>query len=511
MTKHVPCLTLMFLALMGGNACAQPNPATILAPYIDEYTFLAGVIDVENLDTETLSTRLAKWDLSKHTLEEVRQVSGKPRADLLKAGGQRLYFAWNLADNLADGPLWIVPIAQEGDAETAAIALKQAAVLFGKLPEFSTQVGEKVVLAGRKGVLARQKTRKAKTVAAFASAFGEMKELPTQVALVIPSVVRRAQQELLPQLPGELGGEPLTPLLEGYAFAALGLDLAEQGRVQVLIQGKDDIAAKRIQRFLKQQAERIRQEEKSEAAQRILQKLIPLLGPDALTGTQLTWKLDQTTFDAAVLTMLVRARQQAARAETMNNLKQIGIAMHVYHDIHKTFPPQYTISKSKKPLLSWRVHILPYIEQQALYQEFRLDEPWDSEHNKKLIAKMPAFYRSPLTKADVEPGKTTYLLPVGPQLLFDGGKKPTIKQITDGTSNTIMVIDAPDSNAVIWTKPDDHVVNPRQPRAGSMREGIGILCAFCDGSARVLRSTISDEMLWRLFCPNDGKSVLIDD
>ena len=87
--------------------------------------------------------------------------------------------------------------------------------------------------------------------------------------------------------------------------------------------------------------------------------------------------------------------------------------MHNYHDVYKSFPAQASYDNKKKPLLSWRVHLLPYLDELALYKQFKLDEPWDSANNKPLIAKMPAVFRSPHI-ANAEPGKTTYLVPVGP-------------------------------------------------------------------------------------------------
>ena len=89
----------------------------------------------------------------------------------------------------------------------------------------------------------------------------------------------------------------------------------------------------------------------------------------------------------------------------MNNLKQIGLAMHNYHDVHRTLPPAYHADASDRPLLSWRVLILPYLEQDALYREFHLNEPWDSDHNKKLIERIPAVYQSPGSAAG--PGRPT--------------------------------------------------------------------------------------------------------
>jgi hypothetical protein len=88
----------------------------------------------------------------------------------------------------------------------------------------------------------------------------------------------------------------------------------------------------------------------------------------------------------------------ADQARSTNNLKQIALAMHNYLSVYNTFPPAYIASKDGKPLLSWRVQILPYIEEGRLYEEFHLDEPWDSEHNKALVAKMPKIYAPPAAK-----------------------------------------------------------------------------------------------------------------
>src|SRR6185295_10166602 len=134
--------------------------------------------------------------------------------------------------------------------------------------------------------------------------------------------------------------------------------------------------------------------------------------------------------------------------------KQIMLAMHNYHDIHKRFPAQAIYDKSGKlPLLSWRVLILPFVEENGLYKEFHLDEPWDSEHNKKLIEKMPAIFNSP--GADLPPGKTCYVVPRGKNTLFEGDKGMRDRDIVDGTSKTIMLVEVGADKAVTWTKPDD--------------------------------------------------------
>src|SRR5262249_57367140 len=143
-----------------------------------------------------------------------------------------------------------------------------------------------------------------------------------------------------------------------------------------------------------------------------------------------------------------------------------------------------------KPLLSWRVAILPYIEQDALYKEFKLDEPWDSEHNKKLIAKMPAIY-APVAKPGKE-GNTHLQMVIGPSAMQPGGS--LITSIPDGTSNTIAVVEA--AEPVIWTKPDD-VMFPdkelpkdfRKKFGGQFANGFNVL--LWDGSVRFLSNSIS--------------------
>jgi hypothetical protein len=209
---------------------------------------------------------------------------------------------------------------------------------------------------------------------------------------------------------------------------------------------------------------------------------------------------------AAAMQDVFAARDAALRTHSMNNLKQIGLAMHNYHDLHQTLPPAYRAENSGRPLLSWRVLILPYIDQQALYKEFHLDEPWDSQHNKKLIERIPAVYRSPGSKA--APGSTNYLTIRGPDTVFPGKDGVSFRQITDGTSNTILVVEASDEKAVVWTKPDDFEYNAADPQAGLVGlRSQGFLTAICDGSVRLIAPSIDKETLTRLILRNDGKPV----
>jgi len=199
------------------------------------------------------------------------------------------------------------------------------------------------------------------------------------------------------------------------------------------------------------------------------------------------------------------ARGAARRASSMNNLKQFALALHVYHDAHKSFPPAFTADKDGKPLLSWRVAILPYIEQDALYKQFKLDEPWDSENNKKLIPMMPPIFKAPASKAG--PGKTNYLAVRGEKTAFPGAKGVSLKDIPDGASNTVLLVEAGDQKAVVWTKPDDFQYDPDNPAQGliGLRKR-GFLAAFADGHVSFISQSV-DAAINAMFTRNGGENA----
>ena len=218
---------------------------------------------------------------------------------------------------------------------------------------------------------------------------------------------------------------------------------------------------------------------------------------------------------ASLLPAVSAAREAARRVAGLNNLKQIGLAMHNFHDSYGGFPAAYSTDKNGKPLLSWRVHILPYVENQALYRQFKLDEPWDSPHNKKLITRMPAVYAA--AGSLNSPGKTNYLgirtgqaVMAPPAVAMRGKKNPLgtrFRDITDGTSNTAMVVEASDAKSVIWTKPDDLVPDVKDPTKGIRglrRNGFSLLLS--DGSVRFLSDRIDPRVLKAVFTRNGGEA-----
>jgi hypothetical protein len=192
--------------------------------------------------------------------------------------------------------------------------------------------------------------------------------------------------------------------------------------------------------------------------------------------------------------------------KSAENLTQIGRAMHDYHDANKRLPAAAIYGQDGKALLSWRVAILPYLgeKQRELYKQFKLDEPWDSEHNKELLDKMPAVYKSPAAKDKTT--TTYYQVLTGPDTVFAGNQGMKLIQITDGTSNTILAVKA--GEAVPWTKPADVVYDAKKPLpkfGGVSKTGFHIL--LCDASRWLVRPGFNEQTLRGAITPRGGEVI----
>lgn len=181
----------------------------------------------------------------------------------------------------------------------------------------------------------------------------------------------------------------------------------------------------------------------------------------------------------------------AQRATAMNNLKMIGLGMHNYHDVFGALPTN-TVTKDGKPGLSWRVLLLPYMEEEELYKQFKLDEPWDSKNNIKLLEKIPKVY-SPL-RGKAEKGQTFLQMFAGKySLLGEAGKGIRLVDITDGSSNTFMAIEG--GTPVDWTKPVDLPFNGKTlPKLGGMFDG-NFHVLMGDGSVRHVPKGVDEKVL----------------
>jgi hypothetical protein len=161
-----------------------------------------------------------------------------------------------------------------------------------------------------------------------------------------------------------------------------------------------------------------------------------------------------------------------------------------------------------QPLHSWRVLLLPYIEKRALYDEFRLDEPWDSPHNIRLLERMPVTYAPPRYKRSRYPAHHTILhVFVGPGTAFEGPNGLRWRDFPDGQSSTLLVVEAGD--AVPWTKPEEIVYDPAQPVRvrGPFKDGFR--AGFADGSDRFISYDVDEATLRGAITRNGGEQVIL--
>lgn len=166
-----------------------------------------------------------------------------------------------------------------------------------------------------------------------------------------------------------------------------------------------------------------------------------------------------------------RLREIAAQQASALRLWRIGTALRNYRLRYGRLPPLDSHDANGQALLSWRVHLLPFLGQEELYRQFQMKEPWDSKNNTRLISRMPAVYNfDPDSRnCDVEVclGKTGYFALTGTGMLFsysDSAKTLTAEQME---SKQIVVVEADEAFAKVWSKPEDVAITQ------SAHRGIG--------------------------------------
>ena len=257
-----------------------------------------------------------------------------------------------------------------------------------------------------------------------------------------------------------------------------------------------------------------------------LLKSVKVERTEAVVVAQTNTELPKASAAAAgsLFGAISQVRSAAQRAQSANNLKQIAIAMHNWADAHGgRLPPPIIMGQDGKGKVphSWRVAILPYLEQEPLYRQYHFDEPWDSEANKGVLAQMPLFFRNnvddpkstnssyfvltseKLLEETPAPGEGASAPEGGFQTAFSAKNGMPFTQILDGTSNTLAMVEA--KRDIPWTKPEDILFDPAKdpPKLGGyFKEGFN--AALCDGSVRFIDQRIDSKVLKLLITPQDG-------
>jgi hypothetical protein len=172
-----------------------------------------------------------------------------------------------------------------------------------------------------------------------------------------------------------------------------------------------------------------------------------------------------------------------------------------YHDAHGSFPPACVVDANGKPMHSWRVLILPYIDGDDLYKKYRFDEPWDGPNNRKLHGEIVQVFRCPSQQRlrNPNPHATSYVAVVGPRTAWRGDRPVKLSDFTDDSDATILLVETKDSG-IHWMEPRD-LEYPPMPAEINPPSGGGI-SSYHEDSAVVLYADGSLELL-----PNDAENI----
>jgi hypothetical protein len=209
---------------------------------------------------------------------------------------------------------------------------------------------------------------------------------------------------------------------------------------------------------------------------------------------------------ALLLPAVQAAREAARRSQSMNNMKQIGIALHNYHDTHNEFPPAIVADANGQPLYSGRVLLLPYMEQAALYEQWDKSAAWDSPQNIALSQMVIVTFLDPSSPTPNNTAHTDYEFLTGQGAIFEQGVKHSMSTITDGTANTIALVEARGSSAS-WAAPSSIDINQIGTALPQGNHPGGNLVLMADGSVKFISQSINPQVLRSLSTRNGGEPV----
>jgi Protein of unknown function (DUF1559) len=531
-----PAAMMVMLAVGQHRAAAAESPpidhAAVLAPLVNSDTFAVAYANVGSLDMSGANGQLLMFLPSIHggdggaDVVVITVLAGAVKT-LQNSGVESVYVVAGLADLYVNGgPVVVLSLKSGSDTKAVAAMLQgvsQTLAMAGGKEWLPDKIavhphGTNTILVGAESVVARYEKL---TMSSRDDLSGTIEKLAAggaEAAVVFSPGpdFRRVIRELWPTLP-----EPMTPLRGELADKWLRLELSAKSRPsasgQVALLATDAASAQVFVDLWRALPECDRFEDGPAHRQRlsqVLQTIVDALPPQ-LDGNRVVMRFPTDPSQLDKLRGLVsetanKALEKSRHSERLNRFKQLGISMYNYESQNKHFPPPAICDKQGKPLLSWRVAILPFLDEKALFERFHLDEPWDSPHNLELVKQMPSIYSdpTPTIRAAAGDGKTTFVVPVGPGTAFDTKEGIALREIKDGTSNTALIVEVVPERAVEWTKPADWDVDMDYPLAGVARtDRHQFAAAYCDGSVRLLPVDIKPEIFRAILTRAGGEQI----
>lgn len=516
-------LTVLSLAIAQHTQAADVASHTpAIAPFVNDDTFAAACVDLGVVNVVEIADTLLKW-MPAGVVDPTEWMAAVALADgmvrqLQQSGIGHTYMVIGIADiHHGGGPLAIVTARAGQSIDTVEQKLRGLKPFVGERLE--VQRKDDVVLIGTKSTVARYLALKP---ADRADLVGPLMSLVDHHALATvvfcPGLdFRRVVRELWPELPGVLA--PFKgDMADRWQHAEAVIDRLPNANPRMSLVAKDAAATQVAAQLWRDMpiayADFVGDEQHLEHAKAFAHLLTHTLQA-TVEGERITIGFpaneDRRNEIRSVLAVAANhVLEEYHLSQRRERLKELALGLLNFESANKHFPPAAICDKDGKPLLSWRVAILPYMEYGELYRQFHLDEPWDSPHNAALIPKMPQVFADPdfQLKQLARESKTTYQAPVGPETIFHDTTGTTFREIKDEISETILLVEVAPREAVVWTKPADWEVDLAKPRIGIERSERDLFtAAFADGDVQTIPFNEPIERL-RAFLTRAGGEVI---
>lgn len=514
-------------------ALAQDHQTT-LAPYLTDDVVAVAYLDLAKIDTLGTLEWISELGFGPDDKQRGRatklMLTVQQRLDEAAGFGARyVYVLFRPNDISHGGPTWILPIDEQGDPRAVFGML-----LSGRPDKFEIEremrppffpdhcevVGNAVVGANTVAQLAEAKQEPNSSPLEMSEMLGALGDGHGGLLIFGSNDSRRVVRDLFPSLPPPFQAINGPLIADDLQWGGFVVDLPPEPRLQILVQAKSNEAAKTVNEALNMaltvgtQLPQAKLLLDDEALRMLGSALRPNLDDSRVTISFAGLFSDLDRLTQAMAPHVKRARAAAKRTERINRFRRIVLGILNYESANGALPTAGSYAEDGSPLLSWRVHILPYLgdEEQALYRKFRLDEPWDSPHNKQLLPLMPDVYADPdpdVTLHDRNAvGRTTFVVPTGPGTAFAGPTGTKYKQIKDGSVNTLALVELASMAAPYWTRPKDWVIDTAIPWERLKRtDRDWITIALLDGSVRTIPLSTTDETLNAMVTIDGGEFV----
>lgn len=448
------------------EATVRMHPAT---PFMERSSLVLVDVDLTKINVDAMLAWLQQ-SLGFGEIPARMQATGAAANGFLTtlkaAGADRLYVGASTRSFFDRGPIVVIPCD-----DTAAVKALASAALQGVPADLNltTHVGDGLVLIGPAATVQRvldaEDIERADLI------------LPTKLqsldhSLVI-SLPKEAREDLVALWPESMPAEfPLQfsprALADDVRRFVISWRLPPEPAINVRIECEEMKSAVRVSGLL----------DRAKA-------LVPQL--NGLMEVKVDKSIVNLTAEPQAFAKMLGAvtsstRDQARRMAKSNQLKNLGLAMHNYHSVKKHLPPRHFVDRDKNPLLSWRVALLPFLNQKALYDSIELGQAFNSKANQQVKDTVVPLFDSGVAELPL----TTFRAPVFPGSAWHGDGPPKrFRDVTDGLSNTIAFIDAPLGDAVNWADPAPWVINETDPLGDIFGDRNEITVVIMDGSVRV--------------------------